>query len=79
MIKNILVYSSIGDICTFFPMWKHNNIQYAFNYYGNDTKRKERIASSCDYFSHIKGTKFNLFSKLLVTQYGKDIKIQEWT
>ena len=64
MIKNILVYSSIGDICTFFPMWKHDNIQYAFNYYGNDTKRKERIASSCDYFSHIKGTKFNLFSKL---------------
>lgn len=64
MNKNILVYSSIGDTSTFFPLWKHSGIYYAFNYYGRDEERKKRLEVRCNYFTHSPGTKFNLFSKL---------------
>jgi hypothetical protein len=62
--KSILVYSSIGDVSTFFPLWKQDGIHYAFNYYGQDEVRKELIKKECDFFTHTPGTKFNLFSKL---------------
>lgn len=62
--SSVLVYSSIGDISTFFPLWRHRGIRYAFNYYGNDTKRQKRIEKSCQYFTKGPGTKFNLFSKM---------------
>lgn len=64
MSKNILVYSSIGDISTFFPLWKHKDLHYAFNYYGRDEERKKRVEGECNYFTCGPGTKFNLFSKL---------------
>lgn len=64
MSKSILVYSSIGDVSTFFPMWKHQDIKYAFNYYKHNEDRKKIIESSCDYFTNREGTKFNLFSKI---------------
>lgn len=64
MSKSILVYSSIGDISTFFPLWKHEDICYAFNYYGQCEDRKKRIEGECSWFTCEAGTKFNLFSKL---------------
>jgi len=64
MNSSILVYSSIGDISSYFPLWKYNDLSYAFNYYGTDPSRKDLIKSNCDYFTNISGTKFNLFSKL---------------
>lgn len=59
-----LVYSSIGDISSHFKYWKDERLQFAFNYYGDSPARAERIKESCQYFTQIKGTKFNLFSKL---------------
>lgn len=62
--NSVLVYSSIGDVSSFYKDWIHPDFHFVFNYYGEDSKRAEEIESSCHYFTQHKGTKFNLFSKV---------------
>lgn len=64
MLKDILVYSSIGDICEFYPEWKHERCFHVYNHYGKLRDKAHAIKQSCDIFTHKSGTKFNLFSKL---------------
>lgn len=65
--KKILIYSSIGDRFEFYKQWstlRSENVQCAYNYYGHNGVIRNQISHAADYFSQIKGTKFNLFSKL---------------
>lgn len=62
--NTILVYSAIGEMCNFFHDWskgRDKNYKCAFTYYGDNDLRKKEIESTCDYFSHMKGIKFNNF------------------
>jgi len=63
--NKILVYSSIGDISNFYKDWLHPDCSYAFNYYGDNPNRVKELKSIATYFTNLKGTKFNLFSKLV--------------
>jgi hypothetical protein len=66
--SDILVYSSIGDLCDFYQCWsdgRNDEFKCAYNYYGESDERSNNIKNSCDFFTQIKGTKFNLFSKIV--------------
>lgn len=64
MNRNILVYSSIGDVSKFYSGWNHERCFYVYNHYGKLRDKSHAIKQSCDIFTHKSGTKFNLFSKM---------------